>query len=100
MDADFAGCGSQVNTDEPEHVMSRAGYIIRHVSCPIGWCSNLRTEISLSTAEAEYIALSQALRTVIPLMTLVDELSDIFPLYINKPDFIARYLQIIYHALP
>ena len=60
--------------------MSHTGYIIRYAGCPIGWCSKFQTDISLSMAEAEYIALSQALRTVITLMTLVGELSDISPL--------------------
>ena len=87
VDADFSGCWSQANTDDPHNVMSRTGYIIRYSGCPIGWCSKFQTGIALSTAEAEYIALYQALRTVIPLMTLVEYLSDIFSLYINKPDF-------------
>ena len=87
VDADFAGGWNQADADNPDNVMSRTGYVIRYVGCPIGWCSKLQTEIALSTAEVEYIALSQSLRKVIPLMTLVEELSQIFPLYINKPDF-------------
>ncbi len=70
--------------------MSRTGYVICYAGCPIGWCSKLQTEIALSTAEAEYIALSQALREVIPLMMLIEELSDIFPLHVNKPDFFCK----------
>ena len=54
--------------------------------CPIGWCRKLKTDISLSTAESEYIALYQYLRTGFPLVTLVEELSDTFPLYIKKLD--------------
>ena len=53
----------------------------------------LQTEISLSTTEAYYIALSQALRTVISLMTLVEELSDILPLNIKKPDFHCKVFE-------
>ena len=80
VDADFTGCWSQADADDPDNVISHTGYIIRYAGCPIGWYSKFQTEIDLSTAEAEYIALYQALRTVIPLMTLVKELSDIFPL--------------------
>ena len=69
--------------------MSRTGFVIRYAGCPIGWCSKLQTEIALSTAEAEYIALSQASREVIPLMTLLEELGEIYPLYTAKPDFIC-----------
>jgi hypothetical protein len=45
-----------------------------YASCPIIWASQLQSEISLSTTEAEYVALSSALRNTIPLMRLVDEL--------------------------
>ena len=90
VDADFAGSWSLADSSNPENVMSRTGYTIRYAGCPIGWCSKLQTEIALSTAEAEYIALSQSLREVIPLITLVEELGQIFPLYINKPDFYCK----------
>ena len=67
--------------------MSRTGYIIRYSGFPVGWCSKLQTEISLSTSEVEYIALSQTLIIVITLIICFEELSDIFLIYINKPDF-------------
>ena len=38
------------------------------------WQSKLQTQCSLSTTEAEYIALSQALREVIPIINLLEEL--------------------------
>lgn len=40
------------------------------------WASKLQTEISLSSTESEYIALSQSLREVIPMMELIKELRD------------------------
>ncbi len=40
----------------------------------------LQTEIALSTTEAEYVALSQAMRDVIPLLQLIEEIGDIFTL--------------------
>ena len=51
--------------------MSRTGYVIIYVGFTIHFVSKLKTEISLSTAEEEYIALSQALREVILLMILL-----------------------------
>ena len=54
---------------------------------PIHWVSKLQTEIALSTAEAEYIALSQALREVIPMMEMMKELHRTFPLEITIPNF-------------
>jgi hypothetical protein len=38
--------------------------------CPIQWNSKLQTEIALSTTDSEYIALSQAMRDLIPLKRL------------------------------
>ena len=49
-----------------------------------------QTEIALSTAEAEYIAMSSALREVIPLMTIMKELHKVFPVHINKPNFFYK----------
>ena len=84
VDAYFTGCWSKADADNTRNFMSLTGYIIWYAGFPIGLCSKLQTEIALSTSEAEYISLYQALGTVIPLMNLVEELSDIFPIYINK----------------
>ena len=54
--------------------MSRTGYVILFANCPIIWTSKLQTEITLSTTESEYVALSQSLRDVIPLLALLREL--------------------------
>ena len=67
--------------------MSRTGYIIRYDSCPIGCYSESQIDISLSTAETEYV------RNVIHLMTLVEELSDIFPLYITRSDLHCKVFE-------
>ena len=53
---------------------SLTGYVIMLADCPILWCSKLQTQISLSTTEAEYIAISQSLREAIPIMNLVKEI--------------------------
>ena len=63
--------------------MSRTGYVITYTGFPLTWCSKLQSEIALSTVEAEYIALSQSLREVIPLITVLDEINEKFP--IHKP---------------
>ena len=93
MEVYFAGCCSQADADDQYNVFSFTEYIIRDDVCPIGWCSKLQTKIALSTSEAEYIALSQALRTGITLMTSDEELSDIFPLYMNKPVFHCKLFE-------
>ena len=90
MDADFAGGWQQADSSDAENVMSRTGMIIMYANCPIYWRSSLQTEIALSTAEAEYIALSSALREVLPLMTMMEEINKVFPLLIQKPKFVCK----------
>ena len=85
VDASFAGKLNKAWSDEPSSVMSRTGNIILYAGCPIIWCSKLQTEIALSTTESEYIALSQSLRDVIPLMNLLQELEKIFPSSADTP---------------
>jgi hypothetical protein len=53
---------------------SRTGYIITYANCPLLWTSKLQTEVTLSSTEAEYVALSTALRQIIPMMALVHEM--------------------------
>ena len=90
VDADFAGGWSQADSDNAKNVLSCTGYIITYAGCPIHWVSRLQTEIALSTAEAEYIALSQSLRDVFPLISLLEELHKIFPLKVNPPNFVCK----------
>ena len=54
-----------------------------YANSPIYWSRKLQTVLTLSTAEAEYIALSQALREIIPLMMLMEEIHPIFPVQIT-----------------
>jgi hypothetical protein len=75
VDADFAGTWTTATSHDPSSVKSRTGYVITFASCPVLWCSKLQSEIALSTTEAEYIALSQATRDLIPLRGLLTELS-------------------------
>ena len=49
------------------------------------WVSRLQSEIALSTCESEYVTLSTALRDVMPLMGLLEEISEVFHLNTNKP---------------
>ena len=65
--------------------MSCTGYVIMYAGCSLLWCSKLQTEIASSTTEAEYIALSQAIREVIPMMTLLEEINEVFPIGKKTP---------------
>ena len=76
-DAEFGGSWDKATAeDDPSTARSRIGYVIRYAGVPIVWVSKLATEICLSTCEAEYVALSESLRSAIPLMQLLDECYD------------------------
>eukprot|EP00804_Cyclotella_cryptica_P008820 CCRYP_013059-RB/>CCRYP_013059-RB protein AED:0.36 eAED:0.33 QI:0/0/0/0.75/0/0/4/0/393 len=64
-DADFA---------DPHCARSHTGYVILVFGCPVLWKSKLQTEIALSTIEAEYVALSEACKDLLPIMDVSKEL--------------------------
>ena len=74
VDADFAGNWSSDQALDPRACLSRTGYVIFYANCPITWHSKLQSTIALSTTEAEYVALSTAMRDVIYFMNLIDEM--------------------------
>ena len=76
-DADFAGGWNLKDSGSLRSVLSRTGFIIKFLGCPIAWCSKLQSEIALSTTEAECISLSQSLRDLIPLHNIFDELKEV-----------------------
>ena len=53
---------------------SPSGWIIQYAGCPITWASKLQTLTALSTMEAEYVALSMAMREQLPLINLLNEI--------------------------
>ena len=57
------------------------------------WQSKLQTEIVLSTTEAEYIALSQSLREVLPFMNLMKEIDDVFGIHNPSPKFHCKVFE-------
>lgn len=73
VDADFCGLHKREPDHLPDSVRSRTGYVILLAGCPLIWKSQLQTEISLSTLEAEYSALSYALKTLLPLKRILAE---------------------------
>ena len=75
VDADFAGLHGRDPDRSPTSAKSRTGYIITLGGCPILWKSHLQSEISLSTLEAEYSALSSAMRTLLPLRSMLQEIA-------------------------
>jgi hypothetical protein len=74
VDSDFAGLFHVEHDQDPICVKSRTGYVILFCDIPILWVSKLQTQVALSTMEAEYIALSQAMRDLIPIREILKEI--------------------------
>ena len=89
-DADFAGGFNKHNAEDTATAKSRTCYHIMFNGCLIYTHSKLQTEIALNTTEAEYICLSQALRTVIVLIRFFKELSKKFPSFKYKKPIFKR----------
>ena len=76
-DADFSGNWNKALAPiDPSTAKSRSGWIIFYAGCPVCWASKLQTQVALSTTEVKYIAISQALYDVIPIMNLLQEMRE------------------------
>ncbi len=65
--ADFAGnWNKEFAQVDPSTAKSCSGWIVFYAGCPVCWASELQSQVTLSTTEAEYIAMSMVLRDVIP----------------------------------
>ncbi len=61
---------------DPITFESRSGWIIFYAGCPNSWASKLQSQVAMSTTEAKYIAMSQALRNDIPIIGLLQEMKE------------------------
>ena len=77
VDADFGGLFSVEDKQDPVSVKSRTGSVITYRGAPLMWASKMQTQIALSTMEAEYIALSQSMRDLIPIREILKEIMTI-----------------------
>ncbi len=73
VDADFAGLWNREDKQDPVCVRSRTGFVMTLGGCPLIWVSKLQTEQALSVCESEYIALSQAMRELLPIRRLLSK---------------------------
>ena len=93
VDADFAGLYGVEDPSDSTSAKSRTGYIIFFGNCPTLWKLQLQTEVSVSTLESEYVALSQSLRTVIPMQTLLNEVA---PRIITSTSFTVAMISTVF----
>ena len=84
VDDKFAGLWNHEDSADPTSVKSHSGYLFTFGGCPIWWSSKLQTEITLSTIEAEYVAMSIAMKEILPLQRIIIEICDSLNLDINK----------------
>ena len=75
VDSDFAGLWGSEPAHLPISVKSRSGWVITVGGCPVIWASKLQTNIALSTMQAEYVALSSAMRDLLPFKALMVEIA-------------------------
>ena len=86
-DADFSGNWNKAFAPhDSSTAKSRAGWVIYYAACPIIWASKIESQVALSTTESEYLSLSMALRDVIPIMELLQEMRERkYPVICTKP---------------
>jgi hypothetical protein len=76
-DADFSGNWNREFAHVyPSTAKSQSRWIIFYAGCPISWTFKLQSQIALSTTKAEYITMSQALRDIIPIINLLQEMRE------------------------
>jgi hypothetical protein len=85
INADFAGLYNVEDTHDPVCVKLQTGYCLTIGSCPLNWVSTFQTEVALSTAEAEYIALSQSMLDLIPMRRMLQDAGNGLNLTFAKP---------------
>ena len=93
VDADFAGLHGREPQDNPVSAKSRTGYILSLSGCPLIWRSQLQSSVALSTLQAEYHALSQAMRSVIATRRVVEELLTNLDLPFEKPTIYSEVFE-------
>ena len=76
VDSDWSGNWNFKESEDSDTARSRYGFIMMFAGVPIFWASRLQTLIALSSTEAEYIGLSEALREIIPIIELIKELQE------------------------
>ena len=86
VDADFSGMHGQEPESNPNSAKSRYGYILTFAGVPLIWKSQIIKEICLSTLHAEYVGLTTAVKTMIPLKSLIKIILDHLGLLINQPE--------------
>ena len=93
VDANFAGNWDPENTDDVDTARSGHGYVIKYADCPIIWKSQLQREIALSSTESEYTGLSYSIREIIPIINIMEEITEYHSLPAIQPKLHLKVYQ-------
>lgn len=95
VDADFAGLFRQDPDTDKTSACSRSGIIVSYGGFPVVWRTFLQKEVCLSTLEAEYSALSEAMRILLPIQRLLNEMCEEIklPLTNGQPHIISQVFE-------
>ena len=75
-DIDFSGLWGVEEDQDTTFIKSRTGFIIIFMGCPLTWVSKSRSQIDISTMEAEYILLPQSVREVVSIREFIKEIQN------------------------
>ena len=74
VDASFAGFYGHEDEQDPISVKSHTGFVLTVFGCPVLWKSSVQNGITLSSTAAEYVALSDSMRELLPMRRLLLEI--------------------------
>jgi hypothetical protein len=93
---------ADANWASQPHRHSMPGYTVLLHSSPVAWSAQKQTIIALSTAEAEYIALTTVMREILYLQALIAELYEPvippIPVYCDNQGALALTTNNKFHA--
>jgi hypothetical protein len=94
-DANFSGNWNKAFAAvDPSTAKSQSRWIIFYAGCPVTWASKLQSQVAFSTTEAKYIAMSQSLCDVIPVMNLLEEMRERdFQVIYTKPHVYCKVFE-------
>ena len=88
VDADVAGLFGHEDDQDPVSVKSRTGFVLTLFGCPVIFQSKLQKEVTLSSTAAEYVAFSMAMRELLPMRRLLEEIGTKLNLEVLKTSLV------------
>ena len=93
VDSDFCGLFGVEDPEDPVSSRSRTGFVIYLGHCPVHWASKLQPLATLSTAEAEYVALAEAMKTLLPVRRIALAVAKGLSLKLNNSRVISKVFE-------